>query len=84
MWFRSAEYFDDAEIACLVYPRKLCVEIGTKDELFDVQKGIESFERVKELCEKVGTDWVSLEVFEGVHEFSKNDEPIENLIRDLT
>lgn len=84
VWFRSAEYFDDAEIACLVYPRKLCVEIGTKDELFDVQKGIESFERVKELCEKVGTDWVSLEVFEGVHEFSKNDEPIENLIRDLT
>ncbi len=83
VWFRSAELFDDAEIACLVYPRKLCIEIGTKDELFDYRYGTESFERVKELCSSVGTDWVSLEIFEGVHEFSLDDAPILNMIQDL-
>ena len=34
-WFVSAEKFDDAEIACLIYPRKLCIEVGNKDQYFD-------------------------------------------------
>lgn len=83
-WWRSAEKFDDAEIAALVYPRRLCIEIGDKDELFECEKGKEAFESLKEICKEVGEDWVELIVFEGTHEFCKYDEPIERLINDVT
>jgi len=83
-WDKSALKFDDAEIACLIYPRKLCIEIANRDELFNYKQGIESFEKVKSLCHDVGTDWVELVVFDGVHEFCNDDEPIEKLICDLT
>lgn len=83
-WLGAAEQFDDAEIACLVYPRKLHLEIADKDPLFDVAYGKKSFQRLKELCKEVGTDWVSLEVFSGDHEFSWNDAPIEELVRCLS
>lgn len=83
VWFNSAEKFDDSEIACLVYPRRLCIEIGKNDELFDYRYGVESFEKIEKMCGKVGTDWVSLKVFDGNHEFCKDDEPIKQLIKDL-
>jgi len=83
VWRNSAEKFDDAEVACLVYPRKLCIRFGDKDEMFDYKGAVESFERVKELCSEVGTDWIDFELFDGKHEVFKNDEPIENMIKDL-
>ena len=83
-WFNSAGTFDDAEIACLVYPRKLCLEIGTKDELFDATHGIKSYERLTEMCKDVGTDWLSFVLFEGTHEFCKDDIPIQMLVEELT
>ncbi len=83
-WFQSAEKFDDAEIACMVYPRKLCIEIGTKDDLFDVTYGIKSYERVLEICKDVGTDWISFITFEGTHEFCKEDAPIKALVDEIS
>ena len=82
-WQNSAEKFDDAEIACLVYPRKLCIRVGDNDDLFDYKKSEESFERVKELCADVSMDWVDFAVFEGTHEFFYDDMPIERLVNDL-
>ncbi len=82
-WFNSAQRFDDAEIAALVYPRSLCIEIGSRDELFDYNNGVRSFERLKELSENVGDEWVNLTVFDGMHEFCRSDEPIEKLAADL-
>jgi hypothetical protein len=84
IWFKSAEKFDDAEIACLVYPRKLCIEIGTNDNLFDAAYGIRSYERVLELCRDVGTDWLSFITFEGTHEFCRDDAPIKALIDEIS
>jgi hypothetical protein len=83
-WFKSAEKFDDAEIACLVYPRKLCIEIATNDNLFDAAYGIRSYERVLELCRDVGTDWLSFITFEGTHEFCRDDAPIKALIDEIS
>ncbi len=83
-WFNAANMFDDAEIACLVYPRKLCIQIGTKDELFNHEYGVKSYERLCKLCKDVGTDWVDFICFEGTHEFCKDDRPIERLIHDLS
>ncbi|MBR2459691.1 MAG: hypothetical protein IKB34_00460 [Clostridia bacterium] len=82
-WFRSAEQFDDAEIACMVYPRRLCIEIGTKDELFDVSHGIRSYEKIKNLCKDVGLDWISFIAFDGTHEFYKDERPVEELMKHL-
>ena len=83
-WDNAAEKFDDAEIACLVYPRKLQIGIGNADPLFECKYGIESFEKLKKLCENVGTDWVDFDAFDGVHEFYKNDNAIQKLINDIT
>lgn len=82
-WLKSAEKFDDAEIACLVYPRKLCIEVGSKDTTFNYKYALESFDTVKKICENVGTDWIDLIVFDGVHEFCTDDKPIEKLINDI-
>lgn len=83
-WFRSAEMFDDAEIACLIYPRKLCIEIGTSDPLFEADGGMKSHKKLLELSESVGTDWFTFIPFDGVHEFCKDDEPIDKLINHIS
>ena len=82
-WYRSAEMFDDAEVACLVYPRRICLEMGDGDQLFALRHTMSSYERIKELAVDVGTDWVELLPFAGVHEFCKDDAPIERLVNDL-
>lgn len=81
-WQRSAELFDDAEVACLIYPRSFCITIGDKDELFDYRNGEESFEKVKKICKD--TDWVEFKVFDGTHEFCKDDAHIERLAMELS
>ncbi|MBE6577101.1 MAG: hypothetical protein E7653_03075 [Ruminococcaceae bacterium] len=83
-WTSSAYKFDDAEIACLVYPRKLCIRIADNDELFDVKGGEASFERLRELCKSVGTDWVSFGIFEGKHEYPHDDESIVSLVEEIS
>jgi len=79
-WKNSAYLFDDAEIACLVYPRNLSLLMGKSDELFDWHDSADSFERVKQLADGVGTDWIGLELFEGVHEYPENDDAIERML----
>lgn len=83
VWNESAYMFDDAEVASLIYPRRLHIAIGDKDELFDYKYAIESFEKLKGMCGKVGTEWLSFELFDGNHEFFKYDEPIQKLINDI-
>ena len=83
VWQDSANRFDDAEVACLVYPRRLCLEMGTRDELFRSEYSEASFERIKTYCKDVGTDWCDLVLFDGKHEFCLDDAPIERLINDL-
>lgn len=82
-WENASEKFGDAEIACLVYPRRLCVEMGKSDDLFDWKFSAEEFERVKALSAAVGVDWVDFIAFDGNHEFCREDFPIERLVCDL-
>lgn len=76
-WFGMSDKFDDSEIACLIYPRKLCIELGTGDTLFKIEDGKRSYERIREMCSEVGTDWLEFVVFDGVHEFCPDDGPID-------
>ena len=82
-WFGAAERFDDAEIAALVYPRKLCLQIGLSDELFDAEYGKKSYERLLEMSKSVGDEWVKLVPFEGKHEFCKDNAHIDALVGHL-
>jgi len=74
--------FQDAEIAMLVYPRKIYLTIGNQDPLFDASGSVREFERIQKVCEH-WKDWCSLTVFEGVHEFCKDNKLLEMVMRDL-
>jgi len=83
VWFDYASKFDDAEIACLIWPRKLCLQIGDKDDIFDYTYSVQSFEKIKEYCLKADTNWVDFILFEGGHETYRDDAPIEKMIAEL-
>ena len=82
-WENAAEKFFDAETACLIYPRRLCIEVSDNDELFIFDDAKNEWNRLKKLCSEVGCDWVDFISFEGIHEFCKFDEPIKRLTDDL-
>jgi len=82
-WFESAKLLDDAEVACLIYPRKLCIELGNRDDLFAFETGSLEFERLKTLCSDVGTDWLRFIAFDGIHEFCSDKEPLVDLVNHL-
>ncbi len=82
-WWRSAETSDDVEMACLVYPRKLCIEVGTRDEAFDGEYAKKSIHKLMQTCQEVGTEWLSVIMFDGTHEFCRDDGPICSMVNDL-
>ncbi len=83
VWDKSFEKLCDAEIACLVYPRNLCIALGKNDDLFTYNTGVEEFERLKSYCKDINTDWLSFIGFDGTHEFIKDDDPIQKCIEIL-
>ena len=83
-WFDAENKFSDAEIACLVYPRKLCIEVGSKDDLFDIRSAREEIKRLKEMGSHQKADWLEVIEFDGGHEFCLEDSPIEKLVKEIT
>ena len=79
-WREISKYLGEAEIACLVYPRKLFLEMGRYDELFDYRKSRAEYERVLHILEDNNNDWLEFMVFDGNHEFYQNDDHIEKMI----
>ncbi len=75
-WRGSAYLFDDAELALLVYPRKICLAVGENDELFACEGAKAAFSALKSECETVGDDWVKFFTFDGAHEFFFDEEAI--------
>ena len=82
-WFQSAKLLDDAEIACLIYPRNLCIELGNRDDLFAFETGRLEFERLEQLCSAVGSDWLRFIEFDGIHEFCSDKTPLLELVNRL-
>ena len=79
-WFGAAESFSDAEVACLIYPRKLCIEVGTEDELFSAEGARKECEVLKEISKMAPSPWSpDFIIFEGTHEFCKDDMPLKEL-----
>ena len=85
-WKHAAATYDDAEIACLCYPRRLCVYMGDRDELFALQHTRTAEAEVKAYCAAAGVDpadWFESIIFDGTHEYGRMEEPVTRLIRDL-
>ncbi len=84
--FQDAEkMFGDAEVAALIYPRRIWIEMGDSDPLFDKGNTKTEFDRIKKAADKAGVsmDWAELVIFEGDHEFCKDDAPIEDIMKYL-
>ncbi len=82
-WDNAAKTFGNAEIACLVYPRRLCLEVAKSDPLFAYKTAEQEWHRLLSLTESVGQDWLSFVGFAGEHEFCKDDAPLKRLVQDL-
>lgn len=63
--------FSDAEIAALICPRPLYIEVGRHDELFDPAGAEREAERVRSVYAAAGcSERFFFEVFDGTHEFN--------------
>lgn len=63
--------FGDAEIAALICPKPLYVEVGQRDELMEVTSAVREAEKVKRVYEAAGCGEKFLfDAFDGVHEFN--------------
>ena len=85
-WRDAAALYDDPEIACLCYPRHICVETGDKDELFAVEYSNQATEAVMDYCKAADIDpdsWFDSIVFPGIHEYNPDPAPVERMIREL-
>ena len=83
-WNKSAHKFSDAEVACMVYPRRLCIEVGIHDTLFSYAYAEKEIERLRTLNKFTDMKWLDIIAFAGEHEFCKDDLPVERMINDLT
>lgn len=83
-WFDSAGKFFDAEIAAMIAPRYLHIEVGDHDEVFDFETTKTALEQTKTYFEKLGhADKLKITVFDGKHEFCRDDEAIKEMIAHL-
>lgn len=79
-WFDAGRQFLDAEVAGLVCPRPLFIELGLQDELFDPVHARGEAERVRSFYERLGlSDRLRYKEFQGGHEFATDDEGVEFL-----
>lgn len=76
----SALQFQDAEVAALCAPRKLYVQVGMEDQVFDYHSAISEAERVKDYFEAFGVpENFQFDVWEGGHTISNHDRGFEFL-----
>ena len=84
VWFNSGNTFLDAEIAGMVCPRPLCIEVGKQDSLFDVSYAQPEAQKVARFYERLGVPERFLyKEHEGGHELDKSDDGIQFLAKYL-
>lgn len=82
-FINAASTFLDAEVAALVYPRRLAIEVGDNDELFEPESAALEFERLKRYYGK-DIDKLHFHIFNGVHEFCPDgDEAIDWVLDEI-
>ena len=84
MYSGAAETMFDAEVASLVLPRRLYIEIAERDEVFPASDAKNECDRLVKYAEKAGVkDRLDIKIFGGVHELDPDGETIEKFIKHL-
>lgn len=81
-WANSQNCFQDAELAALVYPRRLWIDAADGDELFPCNMAQAELERLKAIRAD-GWDGLRFRIFKGIHEFPIDDAGIEYVVQAL-
>ncbi|MBR3761951.1 MAG: hypothetical protein IKK59_04345 [Lachnospiraceae bacterium] len=80
----SALSFQDAEVAALCAPRKLYVQVGMEDQVFDYHSAITEAERVGDYFKAFGkADHFQFNVWEGGHTIGDDDKGYDFLFSEL-
>lgn len=83
-WQNAAHSFLDAEVAALVAPRTLTLQLGTRDELFSEAPARAEFSRLQSYFNRAGCpEKLHMEFFDGTHEFSRSEDTIERFMGGL-
>lgn len=83
-WFNAANRFFDTEVAGLICPRALYIEVGLHDELFDVTSARPVAQKVLGVYQKLGIPELCVyNEHSGIHELDKGDRGIRFLIENL-
>ncbi len=76
-WFRSALKMLDPEVASLICPRSLCIQISMQDEVFDYAGAVSNYPKIAAHYEKLGIpDQFCFSLRNGGHEFHKEDDDL--------
>lgn len=71
----SALKFQDAEVAALCAPRKLYIQIGKEDKVFDYRSALPEIEKVRDYYQALEcTDNLKISIWEGGHTISMDEE----------
>jgi hypothetical protein len=71
----SAQRFQDAEVAALCAPRKLYLQVGTQDPVFDYHSAVTEAERIGDYFAAFGAaEHFRFNVWEGGHTISDHNE----------
>jgi hypothetical protein len=71
-YFNHANIFLDAEVASLILPRYLCIELGAFDHLFDYKNAEADIKRLTDYAERENcTNSLKTKIFAGIHEMSR-------------
>ena len=70
-------------MACLVYPRRLCIEVGKNDSTFLIENTRKEISHLREMSAEISNEWLDYIEFDGDHEFCRNDMPLRRLADDL-
>ena len=75
MYHNSANTFCDAEIAALCAPRRLQIDVGKTDGVFDYKSSIAEAERASSYYDKFGAgEEFRFTLWDGGHRFDSSDE----------
>ena len=78
-WTESAYKFFDVEVASLIYPRPLFIEIGKRDYVFNYETTVREVEELKSVYGK-DNEWVKFELFDGDHVYPPTNELLDKFI----
>jgi dienelactone hydrolase len=83
-WQNASHLFLDPEVAALVCPRALYVEVGARDELVSAKAARREAAKVKKVYGRLRVAGrFAFREFRMGHEFCKKDEPVDFLMRNL-